>query len=193
MIKHGNTVGSLTDQQQSLVVGSLLGDGFMSCKTHAYIKIGHSIKQKNYVDWKYSILSSFVLKKPSAYQGNGRRIGYRFWTRSLPVFTKYYQIFYQDARKIIPKNLFLTPFALAVWYMDDGAKNRKSLYLNTQQFSVAEQLRLLEMLRLQFGIDGNLNKDKHYFRIRLFQESAQEFKNIVLPYIPECMQYKLPL
>ena len=93
MEERGNTVGSLTDQQQSLIIGSLLGDGYMSCKTHAYLKIGHSIKQKDYVDWKYSFLSSFVLMKPSSYKGNGTRIGYRFWTRSLPVFTKYYQDF----------------------------------------------------------------------------------------------------
>lgn len=102
MTNHGNTVGSLTDQQQSLIIGSLLGDGYMSCKTHAYLKIGHSFKQNNYVDWKYSFLSSFVLKKPSKYKGNGKRIGYRFWTKSLPVFTTYYRAFYLQQKKVIP-------------------------------------------------------------------------------------------
>lgn len=194
MTKHGNTVGSLTTDQLSIVIGSLLGDGYMSCKTHAYLKIGHSFKQKDYVDWKYSFLSSLVLTKPKAYRGNNNRIGYRFTTRSLPILTPLYQSFYgNNQRKTIPDSLFLSPLALAVWYMDDGAKNRKGAYLNTQQFSYGEQVRLLAMLKQEFGLEGNLNIDKKYFRIRLFQASAQELKRIIIRYVPDCMKYKLPL
>ena len=77
--------------------------------------------------------------------------------------------------------------------MDDGSQNRKSLYFNTQQFDVGDQLRLLQILKNKFGLMGNLNRDKKYFRIRLFQESAQECKNIIHPFIPNFMKYKLPL
>lgn len=186
-------MGSLTDLQQSLIIGSLLGDGYMSCKTHAYLKIAHSIKQKDYVDWKYSFLSSFVLSKPSAYKGNGTRIGYRFWTRSLPVFTKYYREFYVHKRKIIPNSLCLTPFTLATWYMDDGSQNRKSLYFNTQQFSQNDQEKLLHKLKTQMKLLGSLNRDKQYYRIRLFQDSARKLKELIKPIVPNCMTYKLPL
>lgn len=194
MSKYGNTVGSLTEDQQSVVIGSLLGDGYMCCKTHAYLKVGHSFKQKEYVDWKYSFLSSLVITKPKMYKGNGSRFGYRFCTRSLSVLTPYYMCFYgNNSKKSIPNQLVLTPLSLAVWYMDDGAKNRKSAYLNTQQFSYNDQIRLLKMLRNQFNLEGSLNRDKHYFRIRLFQESSQELKRIIYDYIPDCMKYKLPL
>ncbi len=166
----------------------------MSCKTNAYLKIGHSIKQKSYVDWKYSFLSSFVQTKPKSYRGNGQRIGYRFLTKSLPVLTPYYHLFYgQNGQKQIPKNLELTPLALAVWYMDDGAKNRKSAYLNTQQFSQVGQLSLLKQLENNFDLKGNLNRDKQYYRIRLFQESAQRMKKLIQPLMPDFMHYKLPL
>jgi hypothetical protein len=77
--------------------------------------------------------------------------------------------------------------------MDDGARNRKSLYLNTQQFTINDQLKLLSFLDQQFGFRGNLNRDKSYFRIRLFQSSAQQFKKMVEPIIPKFMKYKLPL
>lgn len=185
-------MGSLTETQHHLILGSLLGDGYMSCKTHAYLKIGHSIKQKSYVDWKYSLLSSFVRTKPKTYKGNGTRIGYRFCTRSLPVFTEFFDEFYSKKKKVIPKKLNLSPFSLAIWYMDDGAKNRSSAYL-TQQFSESEQRYLLRILEEQFGIKGNLNKDKSYLRIRLFQESAQKMKRLIKPLMPEFMHYKLPL
>ena len=31
----GNTVGSLTEAQRSIIIGTLLGDGSMRCKTNA--------------------------------------------------------------------------------------------------------------------------------------------------------------
>lgn len=192
-VNYGNTVGSLTEDQISIVIGSLLGDGYMSCKTHAYLKIGHSIKQKDYVDWKYERLSSLVLTKPKPYKGNGSRIGYRFLTRSLSLLTPFYKDFYSQGKKLIPSNLKLTPLALAIWYMDDGAKNRKSAYLNTQQFELEDQQKLLRILEQQFGLKGNLNRDKKYLRIRFFQESAQKLKQLLQPLMPDFMHYKLPL
>lgn len=194
MDRNGNTVGSLTEVQQHLIIGSLLGDGYMSCKTHAYLKIGHSLKQQAYVDWKYSFLSPFVLTQPHAYKGNGSRIGYRFFTRSLPLLTPYYQRFYgQERTKKIPADLQLIPFSLAIWYMDDGAQNRKSAYLNTQQFDLSDQMKLLQLLQEQFGLSARLNRDKQYLRIRFLQDSAQKLKHIIAPLMPSFMHYKLPL
>ncbi len=182
------------EKVHSLILGSLLGDGYMSCKTHAYLKICHSIKQKEYVDWKYAFLAPFINTKPKCYKGNGQRIGYRFCTRSLPLFTDYYYQFYDKNRhKIIPDYLPLTPFALAIWFMDDGAQNRTSVYLNTQQFSLRDKFKLLSTLSKMYGIEGNLNKDKQYFRIRLFKDSAQILKNLIYPHVPHFMKYKFPL
>lgn len=188
-------MGSLTDVQKSLIVGTLLGDGYMSCKTNAYLQICHSIKQKLYVDFKYSILESLVNSKPKSYQGNERRVGYRFCTRSLPRLTRFYKLFYQQngkGKKSIPNELDFDKFSLAVWYMDDGARNRKSVYFNTQQFSIKDQKKLLRFLFQQFGLKGSLNKDKSYYRIRLFQESAQKLKHMIVGYMPQFMCYKLP-
>ena len=38
-------------------------------------------------------------------------------------------------------------YVLAVWFMDDGCRSRRAVYLNTQQFALVDQLRLLEMLQ----------------------------------------------
>jgi hypothetical protein len=37
----GNTVGSLSDEQHFIVVGTLLGDGTMRCKANALLEINH--------------------------------------------------------------------------------------------------------------------------------------------------------
>ena len=56
-----NTVGSLSQMQRSVIIGSLLGDGYLriiSGRRNAFLEINHSIKQKDYVDWKYAILKN---------------------------------------------------------------------------------------------------------------------------------------
>lgn len=59
-IAEDNTVGSLSDEQRSLIEGTLLGDGAMRCKANALIEINHSAEQRSYVDWKYQRLRAFV-------------------------------------------------------------------------------------------------------------------------------------
>jgi hypothetical protein len=43
-------VGSLTEVQHSIVIGSLLGDGAMRCKANALLEINHCFEQRAYVD-----------------------------------------------------------------------------------------------------------------------------------------------
>jgi hypothetical protein len=185
-------VGSLAEKQRSIIVGSLLSDGSMRCKTNALFEVNHSIEQKFYVDWKYQQLVNLVATPPKARTGKGTRIAYRFTTRSLPELTKLYHKFYANKRKVIPKDLLLDPLSLAVWFMDDGCKSYQALYLNTQQFDIDSQLRLIEMLQYKWNIKASLNKDKQYQRIRIAVESVSTFKLIVLPHILTQFQYKFP-
>ena len=184
-------MGSLSDDQRSLIEGTLLGDGAMRCKTNALIEINHSAEQAAYVDWKYQRLAELVGTPPKARKGNGGRIAYRFTTLSLPQLTPFYRAFYCGGRKIVPE-LRLTPLSLAVWFMDDGCKSYRALYLNTQQFERAEQERLLRMLREQFGIAGTLNRDKTYYRIRISVASVARFREIVRPHLLPQFEYKFP-
>src|SRR6266536_3430094 len=97
--KLGNTVGSLSEVQREVIVGSLLGDGAMRCKTNALLEINHSLHQRSYVDWKYRQLADLVRTPPRARKGNGGRIAYRFVTRSLEELTPYFHLFYGSGRK----------------------------------------------------------------------------------------------
>lgn len=183
-------MGSLSEVQKSLIEGCLLGDGYMRCKTNAHLQITHSIKQKDYVDWKYHLLSEYILTPPKAYIGNGNRIGYRFFTRSLPIFTDYYCRFYQK-QKTIPPDLNLSALTLAVWYMDDGSKSYSSCYLNTQKFSSVDQCLLISILHKQYGLEPHRDKDKQYFRLRFTVQDSYVLCRIIKPFIIPAMQYKL--
>src|SRR3989338_9067436 len=144
-----NTVGSLSQVQKSVIIGSLLGDGYLRIvpgRRNAFLEINHSYQQKEYVDWKYDYLKPITKSAPKVRKSNGERIAYRFFTRQLSQLTELYQKFYQGRKKIVPM-ISLDPLSLAVWYMDDGSKCQSTdVYLNTQQFGLKSQQILIGML-----------------------------------------------
>ena len=163
----------------------------MRCKANALLEINHSITQAGYVDWMFLQLRQLVSTPPRSRKGNGGRIAYRFVTRSLPELNEYYRLFFANGRKEAPLTE-LHPMTLAVWFMDDGSKSRDALYLNTQSFTERDQLRLLEQLRVQHGLVGNLNRDGKYPRIRLNLKSSQALAEIIEPFVLPMFKYKLP-
>ena len=182
----------LTPTQWSMIVGTMLGDGAMRCKREALLEINHSAAQREYVDWKYEILRDLVSTPPHQRHGNGKRIAYRFTTRSLPALTPLYKAFYKNGRKGVPE-IVLDGLSLAVWFMDDGSKSRNSVYFNTQQFSLKGQRRLIAILGWQYGIDCTLNKDKSYSRIRVATRSVGTLRSLIDPYLLQGLRYKLPI
>ncbi len=190
-----NTVGSLSQVQRSVVLGSLLGDGYLRIlkgRNNAFLEINHAYSQKEYVDWKYGMLKSIVKSAPKSRKNNGSRIAYRFFTRQNSALTQLHSQFYPSGKKIVPQ-IELDPLSLAVWYMDDGSQCRSSdVYLNTQQFDIESQKCLLNALS-QIGLNGRLNKDKSYYRIRLLKSSLEHLKNLVRQHIIPSMRYKLDL
>jgi hypothetical protein len=163
----------------------------MRCKTNALLEINHSLHQRSYVDWKYRHLEELVRTPPKARKSNGTRIAYRFVTRSLPELTPYFRLFYGTGRKRIPE-LELSELTLAVWFMDDGCRSRNAVYLNTQQYDETSQRTLLRLLHDQWGIEGALNRDKSYYRIRLSVEGTLRFGGLVDPHLLPEVRYKLP-
>lgn len=189
-----NTVGSLSHFQKSVIIGSILGDGHLRRivgRKDAFLEINHSIKAREYVNWKYQILKDICLSEPKERKIDCKRTAIRFFTRQHPIITQLYKEFYREGRKIVPPGFKLDQISLAVWFMDDGSKTKKrDLYLNSQQFDLKSQKRLLHALRLM-GIRARLNKDKKYYRIRIYKESIPKFINLIKPYLHPCLLYKI--
>ena len=171
-----------------------MGDGYIriiSGRKDAFLEINHSIKAKEYVDWKYSILKNICKSSPEIRKIDDIRTAYRFFTRQHPEITNFLAKFYKNGRKIIPSGLKLDSMILAIWFMDDGSKSRKfDVYLNSQQFSLSDQKKLIHCL-FQIGLKARLNKDKKYYRIRFLKESIHELNRIIAPHIISSMKYKL--
>jgi len=189
-----NTAGSLTQLQLSVIIGSILGDGYVRIingRKNAFLEINHSLKAKEYVDWKYSILKNICVSGPKERIIDERRMAYRFYTKQHGEISNLLEKFYKNGKKIIPPSLKLDPIILAVWFMDDGSKSRQhDVYLNTQQFAMNDQKTILAKLR-ELGIKARLNKDKKYYRVRLLKESIPLMNKIIYPFVVSPMKYKL--
>lgn len=61
-------------------------------------------------------------------------------------------------RKILPKNLeqFLTPQALAVWFLDDGSKTHESIRIATNNFTKEEIERLCLIFKKIYKIKASV-------------------------------------
>ena len=187
-------MGSLTQFQKSVIIGSLLGDGHLRTfpgRKNALLEINHSFKQKDYVDWRYGVLENVSASPPKARKGNGKRIAYRFHSKQLPELSEFYRLFYGSGRKAIPDGLTFDPITLAVWYIDDGSKcSEENYYLNTQQYSFEDQQKLIRMLRC-LRLETRLNRDKIYWRLRFIVSSLPRLKELIQPHLIPSMYYKL--
>ncbi|MBI2021094.1 hypothetical protein HYS99_01105 [Candidatus Giovannonibacteria bacterium] len=191
----------LTDRQREILVGKLLGDGHLETLNHSRtyrLKIEHSIKQKDYVEWLLKEFRNWVhgnmytkLKYERKY------VGFTTYTHGALRF--YAQQFYKDGKKIVPKMIYklLSPIGLAAWFMDDGSwkSDRHSTYIiHTLGFKKDSLILLQDVLRKKFGIETALHMQRQkYWRLYIISEYAEKFRNVIEPYVLEIpsMKYKL--
>jgi len=192
----------LTKRQREVIVGTLLGDGHLEWQQKGKVPrllIEHSIKQKDFVDWKYKELKSLVRTPPKIKErAVNSKVYQKYWFRTLSLssFRFYHHQFYQENKKVVPKlvHKWLTPLALAIWFMDDGSiksKYHKARIINTQRFKKSDVERLISVLSEKYGVSAKLRKQKEGYQIYLLSETINRFVEIVKPYIIPSMMYKL--
>lgn len=101
----------------------------------------------------------------------------------------------QKKTKIVPKNIeeYLTPLALAIWFMDDGSKLGKGAKIATNCFTYNEILFLSQVLNKKYNIktsviSSGINKGHNLYISTL---SMNVFIEIVKPFMLPSMYYKL--
>ncbi len=186
---------SLTALQRSVLIGTLLGDGHLYGKgwsRHHRLQLLHGKAQKEYLFWKYEVFRNACFSEPSYQDWN---TAWSVKTMSHSAFDEYANIFYRNGKKLVPTNLsdLLNPLALAVWFMDDGARGpRGSGYiLNTQSFSRRENEFLRVCLRKRFSLDHtSLHRDRKWWRLYIRKGSQELFYSIIEPFMIPSMHYK---
>jgi hypothetical protein len=188
----------LTPLQYQVILGKLLGDGYLAIvKNTAALHYGHRIEDKEYVEWTSRGLGQLsntrVDESVSGYGSKmlkGSSIGSSF------VKTQF-KCFYEKETKQVPFWVKdeLTPIAIAFWYMDDGSLSHSQGQEDRAAFATCgfskESCGVLIDGLLKFGIESQV-ADYEYNRIVLNSKNAEKLFLLVAPYIPPCMQRKLP-
>lgn len=206
-LEYYKKVLQLTDVQKEVLIGTLLGDASMSLRDgrpHYSVKFEQGAANAAYIEHLYQIFEQFTGSPPKYRfidnEQKRRALWFRTYRHDQLIF--YWNLFYRTSKtskvrkvKIVPINIskFLTPRAVAYWFMDDGnlTSNFRSFVLNTQGFEKHESKILCEVLRKNFNIIASVNKDKEKWRIYIWQESAETFRTLVKPYVLDCFAYKL--
>jgi hypothetical protein len=205
-----NTVGRLQSlllpDQFDLIVGSLLGDARLECRSKgvrhpvsARLRIQQSEKQKEYVWWKYHILKDVVLRGPRRILvsrdalRNAVHHSWYFHTKTVEWLGPLYHLFYRKGVKQFPSEIvpYLTPRAIAIWFMDDGSNVGGSYTLSTHNFSFEEQERMAKFFAMQYGVHVSIVKDRSRFKLAIGKKDAPVFTEIIAPYIIPSMTYKI--
>ncbi len=190
----------LTSIEHDLILGSLMGDASVRKREkNSCFRVAHSIKQKDYIEWKLEILKYFNI---SEFEERKRIINERevkmiyLATKTHQVFNYYRNLFYREGMKKITLEILnqLTPRSLAIWVCDDGSYNNKQGYivLCTNSFSFEEHKLMKEFFNKKFGLDPTIGfRDGKYYYLRFKQEDTGKLINIIEPFIPNSMLYKI--
>ena len=151
----------LTEKDKSILIGLLLGDGYIDDKGRIYIE--HGEKQKDYCIYKAKLLHSVcggkdikvheyirnrsILKDKKQFK-ESTFTTYSFKKQSQS-FIQIRQILYNsDRKKYISEEIlqYLTPEVIALWWMDDGCLTKKYTYQNNEKKHCGYMLRLCTYL-----------------------------------------------
>lgn len=189
----------LTRVQKELVWGTMLGDGHVAKHGQlARLMVSHCKKQYELSKWLCEQLRPISLDLRTKIDSRTGFEYFEFNTITHIEFNVIREKFYKDSVKIVPDDLplWLTPRSLGLWIMDDGSLNKGvNLRLQTDSFTEQENIKLLDIMKINFNVNGNvreyMRKDKKYYFLSFNKRNTQIISDIVRPFIIPIMEYKI--
>jgi recombination protein RecA len=198
----------LSDQQMQLILGSLMGDGSLSPNARGgsgtRFRMGHGAGQSAYLDWKISLLGNIRCRRTSGSKG----AVFADLTPLPELAELHAAVYFGTGKKHLSWDYLkqLTPFALAVWYMDDGCFPVRAKGLQERTGDVSGRIeicvdtmspgsrdRLVHYLRDTHGLDVKI-RAAGAARTAVLQFSAPasaKFQQLVAPFTHPSMEHKL--
>ncbi len=202
-------IGPHDQQVISVLIGSILGDTHLEKRKRG---IGTRIifeqcnKNVEYIMWFHSFFalrgyctSNKPKLKTRIKKDNKIFYQYRLSSYTFTSLNWLHDMFYKHNGvgyiKIVPCNLadYLTPLALAIWFMDDGSKTHNTVRIATMCFQICELQLLCKILKDKYSLEVSVQKsgkDKGCI-LYIKTSSLNTFINIIKPYMLPSMYYKL--
>src|SRR5262245_11876129 len=189
---------NLSPEAQSVIVGSLLGDAYLT--PNGSLQIEHRLEHAEYVVWKYERLQGIAGKPPRTVERRDLRTlrtyrSLRFYTKC--VLKPFRGCFYPNGVKVVPIEIgrLLDAQAIAVWFMDDGgrgARTPRGLVVNTSSFSAQDHGRLAAGLAEQCDLQASIRRVGCGHQLYIRARSCARVSDLISRYLVPPMRYKLP-
>ncbi len=199
----------LGPQQWQVVLGGLMGDAALSPSRipgslGTRFRMGHGVKQIDYLDWKASLLGNIDQSRSN----NSKGAGFVDLTPLPELADVREAVYLGDGHKHLSWEYLkaLTPLALAVWYCDDGkfqvrAKGVQKRTLDgsgrseicVKALSPGSRERLLQHLAGTFDLHPKLTiRGVRQIPVLVFgKDETAKLHELVAPYVHPSMGYKL--
>ena len=195
----------------SIIIGSVLGDTHLEKRsrgTGTRIIFEQSNKNVEYLMWFHNYLSSRGYCNPQKPKlktriktDNKVLYHYRINSYTYSSFNWLHEMFYtiniktNNLVKVVPLNIeeYLTPLALAIWFMDDGSKLGSGVRIATNNFTLKEVQFLCEVLFKKYNLTATVHvggKNKG-FVLYIHSKSVPLFSSIIKSYMVPSLYYKL--
>jgi hypothetical protein len=194
---------SLNKYQIEVLTGLMLGDGNIFRGKNASwpkLSVDRAIEDKQYLIENYDTFKDFCLSPPHYYERHrwGKVYeGGAFATRQAKVFDSWYEIWYPNNVKCVPRSLVLSPIAIAIWFCDDGSIRprehnvaRMELQLATQGFSKDDNEFLCSLLTDKFKEPFLVCKSDKLYKIIAADNATRAFIQEIDPIFPQSMLRK---
>lgn len=205
----------ITNKDMSILIGLLLGDGYISEKGR--IEVEHCEKQKEYCTFKAKLLHSVCggkdikvhkLERTHSVRKDGKQyksntfITYKFRKQSKS-FIPIRELLYRNGKKEITKELleFIDLETLVLWWLDDGCVSKKYTYKEGKRIECGHMLRIFTYLPFEqnlllrefflnkYGITWNVVKadggNEDQFMLRCGTTEGRKFLNLIRQYVLE--------
>ena len=206
-----NRIGPHNIDIISLIIGSVLGDSHLEKRNKGLgtrIKFEQSNKNVEYLMWFHNYLSIRGYcnpQKPKLHtrikKGNNVFYHYSINTYTFTSFNWIHEMFYiknditNNYMKIVPLNIeeYLTPLALAIWFMDDGSKSGSGVRIATNCFSYKEIEFLCNILYKKFKLIATIHSSgpNKGYTVYIQKQSLPLFISIVKGHMLPSLYYKL--
>jgi recombination protein RecA len=195
------------------LIGIILGDGCLKLKHCGYVElsISHTPKQLEYLEYKKDLIHSIfggkepkVHKETTTLKSNNKT----YTSFRVSKQAKYLQqlrriIYSNEGKKYYSERVlgYLTPEALAYWYMDDGSLvvnlnkegNVSSFEVRIYTYcSLPEALKIQKFFKEDYNILAKVSKysKSGSYNIKFNTTEGKKFLELTHKFIVPCMTYK---
>lgn len=188
---------TLSPELLDLLEGELLGDGCVSMNGNRSACYHHSSKYEEYLVWLSAQFANLGLEQAGKIYSCVAKWGtvFHYASKSYPELASIRQRWYPEGKKIIPRDLELTPLRVRQWFLGDShlahpSGRRPHIEFTTNGFDVDSVEYLVEELRGQ-GFKATRRPANNTIGLSVY--SVKDFLSWIGPCPISCYQYKWEL